>query len=163
AVKARSTPDAVRAHLRRARERLREELERGGGEPARAFALLLSASRPFASTAGSGLSAAIGQAAGVMAIMKVKLLLVAAAVLSARWLLAAELASRRGVAEPPAAGAVAAVPVPHGEARAPGDAPTTRSEVPAPAAEPPLDVHGRLEGVRADVPWTAPLTLRVTG
>ncbi|HZN37973.1 MAG TPA: sigma-70 family RNA polymerase sigma factor [Planctomycetota bacterium] len=44
--RARVSQDAVRAQLRRARERLRAELERDGGEPARAFSLLVAASRP---------------------------------------------------------------------------------------------------------------------
>src|SRR5262249_23704746 len=66
AARARNTPDAVRAHLRRARERLREELERGGGEPARAFALLLSVSKPAAPVAGAGMLSGAAWALGVM-------------------------------------------------------------------------------------------------
>lgn len=87
------TPDAVRAQLRRARERLRGQLERDGGEPARAFLLLVAASRPEAiadaTTASAGLAASAVSAAGVMTIMKLKILLAAALValpLAASWL-----------------------------------------------------------------------------
>ena len=87
------TPDAVRAQLRRARERLRGNLERDGGEPARAFLLLVAASRPeaiaAATTTSAGLAAGAISAAGVMTIMKLKILAAAALVvlpLAASWL-----------------------------------------------------------------------------
>ncbi|HEX5051819.1 MAG TPA: sigma-70 family RNA polymerase sigma factor [Planctomycetota bacterium] len=155
------SPDAVRAQLRRARERLRADLEGAGGEPARAFASLL-ASNPVAGGAAAGLGASVASVAGALTIMKVQVLLGGAVLVSALWLLlplrtppAPAVAGGAGDAAPAVATAVA-----RGDAAPAHAMPVTRDAVPLPDVMANTELQGRLVGLHPDVPWTAPLALR---
>ena len=157
--------DAVRAQLRRARERLRGELEGGGGAPARALALLVATSRPLATASASTTAVGFAAAAmGVMTIMKTAVLLGVAALAAAMWLLWPGATPT----VPAVAGQTADAPVrvaadasPGAAANPAANAPAVRTELPAP--DQPLALPFRLEGLRAEVPWTASFTVRAEG
>jgi RNA polymerase sigma factor (sigma-70 family) len=140
----RTTPDAVRAQLRRARERLRERLEAGDRGAARSFALLLAVTRPSTPAAAQALVPAAALA----------LLAVAASAVAAVWFAQrAPAPATVGLSPATAAGAAVAAERP---------APSAATE---PAASARVDVapartlHGQLAGLHPQVPWTTTLAL----
>jgi RNA polymerase sigma factor (sigma-70 family) len=148
--------DAVRAKLRRAREKLRTDLERDTGEGPRAFAMLVAASRPEAG------GTVIATTAGAVTIMNLKVFLgavTAVAVLWLAWPLLEPHGLREATSTPrdPAAGPAAA------DGTTPrDDALATRTEVrPEPEAA-TWELPGQLVGIHPEVPWTTSLVVRAT-
>src|SRR5690606_16300674 len=159
-----TTPDAVRAHLRRARERLRAELGRERGSAGRAFALLLAARRPAAPAALASPSTTLFAA---WLTMKSKLALAGLAAATALALslpfLGPESSNGAG---PGGARPAAASAAPLAAAEAPADAAldagAAREVVPTVSADPVL-VRGRLVGLLPELPWSAELAWEVEG
>jgi RNA polymerase sigma factor (sigma-70 family) len=155
------SPSAVRAQLRRARERLRADLERDGGEAARAFGLLVAASRPEVWGTGG-----IAATAGGVTIMKLEVLLGAAAAIAVLWFAWPLVAPQASVAGPTTStdAAAAAVTRAAPDSTMPTDAtPVTRTEAVVDPAAAPVELQGQLVGIHPDVPWTTPLVVRATG
>lgn len=151
AARGHTTADAVRGQLRRARERLRLELQGGGGQPARALAVLLAATRP--------------SAAALWIMTMNKLLLAAVAMAAAVWLLWPAAAPTAPTLAAPATDLAAAA----GSAASPADRSsvdqpaTARTELALPAAALSLSLTGRLIGLAPNVPWTSSLSMRAKG
>jgi RNA polymerase sigma factor (sigma-70 family) len=150
---ARKSADAVRALLRRARERLRADLERSGLRGAE-----LAWSLPIA-----GVAAPAVVVGGI--VMQGKLALVGAAVVAAAgayWLVGID-GGASGTASSPST-AVPAVVVANAEpnARTPSPSLAAAAAPIAREAATPTSVRGRLIGLHARVPWRAPLAVRTT-
>lgn len=147
--------DAVRALLRRARERLRADLERSGLSRA-----VLAWSMPV-----TGAAAFVPAVVAGGIVMQGKLALVGAAVVAAVgacWLAGID-GSSSGTTSSPSTAAPALV-----VAKAEPDAPTPSPSLAAVAAPiareaaPPASLRGRLVGLHARVPWRAPLAVHTT-
>lgn len=153
------TQDAVRAHLRRARERLRRQLESGDERAARTFAALVAAVRPIGTGALTG-------ATGVVLMTKTKLAvgaavlvgLIAAVVVRPWW------SPHAAGGRVPGAGRVATVAAEAGPVARPVEVPDAvpRTEV-GTDARGAWSRTGRLEGLVAAAVWTSDLQLKVEG
>ncbi|HEX6812957.1 MAG TPA: sigma-70 family RNA polymerase sigma factor [Planctomycetota bacterium] len=160
----RLSPDAVRSHLHRARERLRARLERVDRGVQRGLALLWAA-RHAAPSVPLATPAAATAAALCMSSLKTKLLVcgVAAAAAVAVWveLPAAPVGATAAPGVPNAAApAVAAL-----DAKAPdAPSPVVRQQPTTVAtARNERVVRCRLVGLHGEAPWTAPVVVTIEG
>lgn len=150
--RAQISPDAVRAHLRRARTSLRAQLDRRGGAAARGLALLLASMPRRGVLLGIAMTSKIKLALGALA--------VAAASIALVW-------SPSALGAPAPAGALPAAVVLATDGPSSTSPPATvadSSRTAIDAALAPVDgLAIRLTGVLPHAPWTAPLRLDLEG